>query len=153
MTAAINLSDVPEVASSDLALVMQKLVRSGNGLILLKGVTDEVRATLEDAVWETFQGAAENRLAVLMRLENLIAVFASRRLRDVFLAHGLLILPHILHIAAYQRLNIHWGFNPQKFLSQLTATVEDEGDHQAPASSKSVLKTQSAETTAATMAA
>lgn len=132
MTVALNISDVPAVPEADLGLAMQRLIQQGHGLILLKGASDETRQLIEDAVWETFSASSERRLAVLLRLESLVAVFESRRLRDVFLRHGLLILPHLLHIAAYHRLNVNWGFNPQKVLGQLLAALDDDGAANPP---------------------
>ena len=123
MSDAINHSDVQHVSEADLGRVMQQLIRQGEGLILLKGLNEQTRRLIEDAVWTACENAGTRRLAVLLRLESLVAVFESRRLRDLFLKEGLLILPHILHIAAYQRLNAAWGFNPQKVLNELSASV------------------------------
>lgn len=119
MTALIDLNDVPHVAPQDLMRIMQTLIATENGLIFLKGINEETRTALEDAIWTTFADEPEHRLAIMVRFECLIELFASRRLRDQFTAHGLALLGPVFAVAADQRLNTNWGFNPQKFLMTL----------------------------------
>lgn len=116
MSALIDLNDVPQVAPNDLMRIMQRLIATENGLIFLKGLNDDTRTALEDAVWTTFAEEPENRLAIMVRFECLIELFASRRLKDQFTLHGLSLLAPTFAVAAKQRLNTNWGFNPQKFL-------------------------------------
>ena len=140
MTALIDLNDVPQVAPKDLMRIMQKLIAAENGLIFLKGLTQETRPALEDAIWTTFAQDPERRLALLVRFECLIALFSSRRLKDQFTLHGLALLAPAFAVAARQRLNTTWGFNPQKFLTGLReniaapskAAVAPRGQHQTP---------------------
>ena len=119
MTAVIDLNDVPTVAPQDLMRIMQTLIANENGLIFLKGINEDSRTALEDAIWTTFADEPQQRLAVMVRFECLVDVFASRRLKDQFTTHGLALLAPVFAIAASQRLNTEWGFNPQKFLMAL----------------------------------
>lgn len=119
MTVLINLHDVPNVAPQDLMRIMQTLIATENGLIFLKGLTEDTRTALEDAIWTTFADEPEQRLALMVRFECLVELFASRRLRDQFTVHGLALIGPIFAVAANQRLNTRWGFNPQRFLMSL----------------------------------
>lgn len=124
MSALIDLNDVPTVSASDLMRVMQKLIANENGLIFLNGLTDEARTALEDAIWTTFADEPNTRLAVLTRFESLVELFSSRRFRDQFCTHGLALLTPAFAVAASQRLNTNWGFNPQKFLMALLGKLK-----------------------------
>lgn len=126
MSALIDLNDVPHVAPKDLMRIMQTLIATENGLIFLKGLNDDTRAALEDAIWTTFADQPEQRLAVMVRFECLIEVFASRRLKDQFTLHGLSLLAPAFGVASRQRLNTTWGFNPQKFLLALLEKLNTE---------------------------
>lgn len=119
MTALIDLNDVPQVTPQDLMRIMQRLIATENGLILLKGLNDNTRQSLEDAIWTLFDDQPESRLALMVRFECLIELFSNRRLRDKFTQHGLTLLGPAFAVAANQRLNKTWGFNPQKFLMGL----------------------------------
>ncbi len=119
MSALINLQDVPTVTAADLMRIMQRLIASENGLIFLNGITEASRSALEDAIWATFENDPGRRLAVMLRFECLVDLFSSRRMRDQFTQHGLALLAPAFAIAAEQRLNTEWGFNPQKFLLDL----------------------------------
>lgn len=139
MSLLIDLHDVPEVAASDLMRVMQKLIASEHGLILLKGLNEESRSALEDAIWATFSDQPQTRLALLLRFESVIEIFSHRRLKDLFTSHGLALLTPAFEVASQQRLNKTWGFNPQKFLmavleqlNQRTLPQDSEGGQPAP---------------------
>ena len=123
MSTVVDLHDVPEVRPADLARTMQALIASENGLIFLNGLTDTSRTALENAIWSTFADEPQRRVAIMVRFECLIELFSSRRLRDQFTHHGLTLLMPAFAIAAQQRLNTHWGFNPQKFLTTLIAKL------------------------------
>lgn len=122
MTITLDLSDVPPVAVDDLKQAMTFLVQAGNGRCLIKGLRPEAKRDLEQDLWQRFDGDAQRRLATLVRLENLIAVFASRRLQQLLLLRGFALISPALAIAATMRLNASWGFNPQRVLTALQGT-------------------------------
>jgi len=135
MTALIDLNDVPTVAPQDLMRIMETLIATENGLIFLKGLNEDTRVSLEDSIWSTFANEPQHRLALMVRFECLVDVFASRRLKDQFTAHGLALLGPVFAIAANQRLNTSWGFNPQKFLMALVEKLNAQSqDDKAPKS-------------------
>ncbi len=126
MSALIDLNDVPPVAPQDLMHIMQRLIATENGLILLKGLNEDTHNALEDAIWTTFSDEPEARLALIVRFECLIELFSSRRLRDQLTRHGLALIAPAFAVAAHQRLNTSWGFNPQKFLMGLLEKLNAE---------------------------
>jgi hypothetical protein len=128
MTATLNLADVPQVAASDLDLPMQFLIANGQGLALLKGLTEKEIRHLENHIWSVYEGSAERRLAVALRFRALLDVFASRRLKQLLIERGFKVVAAAIAQASEQRLNARFGFSAQK----LFLTIE-EATSQAPA--------------------
>jgi hypothetical protein len=119
MTATFDPSNVPPVDTSEFEFVMKHLIASGRGLALLKGLSeDEIRA-LEDRIWAEFDGPSQARLAVALRFRALLRVFASRRLKSLFLERGYRLLAAVTREAAARPLNTRFGFNAQRLLMAL----------------------------------
>lgn len=121
MAAKINFADVPVVDASELNLVMQMLIEGGQGLALLRGLTEKEIRRLEDSLWAEFEGTSETRLAVALRFRALLDVFANRRLKGLFLDRGFRLLAAAAREAARRPLNIRFGFNAQQLLLALEA--------------------------------
>lgn len=119
MTAAFDTTDIPTVPRDALALAMRLLIDDGRGLILMRGASPEDRARLEKSFWAEFKGETAEGVATLLRLWSMIDVFQSRRLRALLLDRGFQLVHKALAEAAHQRINIAWGFNPQRFLMAL----------------------------------
>jgi len=119
MTIALNLADVPKVAAAELALPMRLLVEKGQGLALLKGLTEREIRDLEIDIWKEFDGSDEARLAMTLRFRALLATFDSRRLKALFLDRGFKLIAAAVKEAAEQPLNHRFGFNAQKLLLAL----------------------------------
>lgn len=132
MTALIDLNDVPHVDANDLMQIMQTMIAKEHGLIFVYGLTQDAHAALEDTIWERFSDDAGRRLALLVRFECLVGLFASRRLKDQFTQHGLNILAPLFSIVAEQRLNRNQGFNPQKVLMALLEALSVTQPEQTP---------------------
>jgi hypothetical protein len=131
MTAVLDFTDLPLVSAEDLALPMRHLIESGRGLALIRGLTEAELEEIDRLMWEKSEGGDPvRRLATVLRFRALAEAFASHRLQNLFLQHGLPILPAILEIAAGTRLNVEWGFNPHKFARALQEAV---GERDAPA--------------------
>ncbi len=123
MTTNLNLADVPTVEASELDFVIELLIAGGQGLALLRGLTeDEVRA-IENRIWTEFDGSSQARLAVALRFRALLDVFTSRRLKALFLERGFRLLAAVTREAATRPLNIRFGFNPQRLLLALDAAT------------------------------
>jgi hypothetical protein len=119
MRSDFNLADVPVVDASDLGFVLQHLVDSGQGLALLRGLQETEIRDIEDRLWTEFQGANDARLATALRFRALLQVFASRRLKALFLERGFRLLLAVAHEAATRPLNVRFGFNSQRMLGAL----------------------------------
>ncbi len=119
MTATFDPSNVPAIDTSEFEFVMQYLIASGQGLALLKGLSeDEIRA-LEDRIWAEFDGPSHARLAIALRFRALVQVFANRRLKSLFLERGYRLLAAVTREAAARPLNARFGFNAQRLLLAL----------------------------------
>ncbi|MET0409237.1 MAG: hypothetical protein ABW006_12805 [Hyphomicrobium sp.] len=124
MTSTLNLADVPTVEASDLDFVIQMLVESGQGLALLRGLTEHEIREIEGRIWGEFEGPSQSRLALALRFRALLNVFESRRLKALFLERGFRLLAAIAQQAAARPLNVRFGFNSQRMLLTLdTATA------------------------------
>lgn len=120
-------SDVPTVAAEDIAAPMRRLIAESRGLVLLRGMTPEDKALVEETLHQMLGKDPSRELAALMRFRALVEVFASRRLRELMLERGHEVIAPALQTAAQLRLNLGWGFNPQRFTRALMALL-DAGD-------------------------
>lgn len=118
-TLPIQRNDVPTVAASDLFRPMQQLILSGRGLALYHGMNAADLQALDSAIWQLFDDAPHKRLAVALRFRALLAIFQSRRLKNLVLHNGFKIIAAAITEAAGQRLNTRYGFNAQKFIGAL----------------------------------
>ncbi len=123
MTVNFNLADVPVVEASELDIVIQMLIEDDQGLALLRGLKEEEIRRIENGLWTDFQGDDEARLAVALRFRALLAVFASRRLKALFLDRGFRLLAAAVREAARRPLNIRFGFNSQQLLLALDVST------------------------------
>lgn len=119
-------SDVPTVAAEDIAAPMRKLIAESRGLVLLRGLSPEDRALVEESLRQRLGKDPSRELAALMRFRALVEVFACRRLKDLMMERGHEVIAPALHTAAQLRLNLKWGFNPQKFTRALIALLDGD---------------------------
>lgn len=124
MIAKLDPTDVPQVTASDLHRPMQILIANGQGLALLKGLSEREMRELEDSLWSDSEIDANERLAVALRFRALVDVFAARRLRDMLLERGFRVIAAAIAIAAEQRLNAHFGFSAQRLLLAIDAATK-----------------------------
>lgn len=112
----IDLTDVPCAAADDLALAIGVMIDAERALMLVRGVTRADRAEIEAAFWHEFNGETAAGVATLIRFWSLVEAFQSRRLRGLFMQRGYELLGPAIKAAASLRLNIDWGFNPQRLI-------------------------------------
>ena len=117
---SFDTTDLPMVRRAALALAMHLLIEDERGLILLRGATAADRASLEAKFWDCFDGDTREGVATLVRLWSLIDVFQARRLQELLMARGFRLVQSAIKVAASSRLNLQWGFNPQRFVMALT---------------------------------
>ena len=115
-----NPSDVPVISAEALLVPMRRAIANGQGLALLNGLSEDNIRALEAHVWAHFAQDPQTRLAVALRFRALLDVFASRRLKDLFLAHGFKLIARAVQEASTQRLNAQFGFKTQKFVAALS---------------------------------
>jgi hypothetical protein len=120
-----DLTDVPAIASADLAAAMQALIADGRGLVLLRGLEDADLDTVQAELKRRFHADPQTALAVFVRFRHLAEVFSARRLKELMLERGFALIGPAIAIAASLRLNADRGFNPQKFLLALQDTQTD----------------------------
>jgi hypothetical protein len=118
-----DLTDVPAVATADLAVAMQALIDDGRGLVLLRGLADQDLDTVQAALKRRFHGEPQRALAVFLRFRHLAEVFSARRLKDMILDRGYGLMAPAIAIAASLRLNANRGFNPQWFVASLQGAL------------------------------
>ena len=120
-----DLTDVPTVATADLAAAMQALIDDERGLVLLRGLADEDLGTVQATLQRRFHGEPQRALAAFVRFRHLVEVFSARRLKEMMLDRGHALMAPALAIAASLRLNANRGFNPQTFVLSLNGAFTD----------------------------
>jgi hypothetical protein len=120
-----DLTDVPAIASADLAAAMQALIADGRGLVLLRGLEDADLDTVQAELKRRFHTDPQTALAAFVRFRHLAEVFSARRLKELMLERGFALIGPAIAIAASLRLNANRGFNPQKFLLALQDAQTD----------------------------
>lgn len=123
MANTLDISDVPLVPATDLALAMRFMIDSGRGLVMMRGLSTADMQELEDALWNRIEGDTAHRRAVLVRFQHLVEVFGARRLREQLMQRGFRLIAPALQLAAGMRLNGKWGFSPHKFNAALRPLV------------------------------
>jgi hypothetical protein len=124
MIAKLDPTDVPQVTASDLNRPMQMLIANGQGLALLKGLSEHELRELEDSLWSDFKSDADTRVAVALRFRALVDVFAARRLKNMLLERGFKVIAAAISAASEQRLNTRFGFNAQRLLRAIDAATD-----------------------------
>ncbi|HVX35632.1 MAG TPA: hypothetical protein VHC71_05390 [Hyphomicrobium sp.] len=124
MIARLDPTDVPPVRASDLNRPMQMLIANGQGLALLKGLSERELRELEDNLWSDVKSDAGARLAVALRFRALVDVFAARRLKDMLIERGFKVIAAAIAAASEQRLNTRFGFSAQRLLSAIDAATD-----------------------------
>jgi len=119
-----DLSDVPQVEDRLLKTLVELMASKGRSRILFKGVTEDDRKAIEDAFWEQYRGPTGNGVAALLRFWAMADVVRSRRLNDRLMHEGFLILRPLARASARLRMNVAWGFNPQRMLWMLDQLSE-----------------------------
>jgi hypothetical protein len=120
-----DLTDVPAVATADLAAAMQALIDNERGLVLLRGLADEDLDTVQTELQRRFHGEPQRALAAFVRFRHMVEVFSARRLKQMMLDRGHGLMAPAIAIAASLRLNANRGFNPQAFLLSLNDALAD----------------------------
>jgi hypothetical protein len=122
MIAKLDPTDVAQIAPADLYRPMQMLIANGQGLALLKGLTENEFRELENNIWIEFEDA-NVRLAVALRFRALVVEFAASRLKGVLLERGFKVIAAAIAEASKQRLHTRFGFSTQRLVIAIEAAT------------------------------
>jgi hypothetical protein len=134
MADRLDISDVPLVPATDLALAMRFMIDSGRGLVMMRGLSNADMQDLEDALWDRIEGDTVHRRAVLLRFQHLVDVFSARRLRNQLMQSGFRMIAPAIQLAAGMRLNAKWGFSAHKFNAALRSLALEPDQTREPVS-------------------
>ncbi len=112
--AELDLHDIPMAREQDLALVVRVAVDLERTLILMRGPTSEDKREIEREFWNVFEGETADGVVTLVRFWCLVEAFATKRFRAMLLNRGFELIAPAVAAASTLRLNMHWGFNPQR---------------------------------------
>jgi hypothetical protein len=116
MARAFDPTDVLQVAADEMMTALSAVVESGRVMVLFEGAEKIDREQVEAAFWEVFEGETARGGMVLLRLWSLVDALQSRRLNRLLLARGFDFLEAAFSVAAELRLNVDWGFAPQRLI-------------------------------------
>jgi hypothetical protein len=117
-----DITDVPTVTPADLVLTFRRVVGSPR---TLTGTGIEIE-DLEPIFWRHFTGDTAHGVSLLLRLRSLLEVLSARRVRSLTSGGGDDLIRPLAEVAATMRLNVKWGFNPNKFLTALRTAMAEE---------------------------
>ena len=121
-THPIDATDVMTVQPRDLYHALRVLVDDGHALALFQGADDGVRAGVEAAFWRSFKGPERLGNATLLRFWAMVDVMKHSRLKAMFLERGFTMLDHVAAACATQRMNVRFGFVPQRVAGAVHAS-------------------------------
>ena len=116
----LDPTDIPVVPADALQAIVDLIVERGQALVLYHGAPPATRVEIEQAFWDAHIGDRISGNAALIRFWHLVEAMTARRLKSLFLERGYAALAPLAACAASARLNVHWGFKPQLFVSALT---------------------------------
>ncbi len=112
--AAIDTSDVPTVATRELAVALKLLSGAKSHVIPAHALSEDNLRRVEQHFWQASKRDRTRKVAVLLRFRGLLEACQSRRVSQLIHSHGEEALVAALDAAATMRLNAKWGFNPLK---------------------------------------
>lgn len=116
MAVAFDRSDVPLVDATQMSVALGAVVESGHARVFFEGAGQSERDAVEAMYWELFEGEAALGGTVLLRLWNLVDALQSRRLKGLLMDRGFGLLQSAFAAAGGMRLNLDWGFVPQRLI-------------------------------------
>lgn len=122
---AINMTDVPFVSARELSVAVKLLALHGTSLEKAHMMPDAALRGVFEAYWGMVNRDAARKSATLVRLQNLIAACASRRMQALLSEHGRLAVTEALNSAASSRLNANYGLNPLKLARDIRGAMAD----------------------------
>lgn len=116
MTLTFDQSDIPLAEGQEMITALQAVVEAERARVFFEGADDTDRSMIEGAFWKTFEGEAAQGGVILLRLWCLIDALQTRRLKTRLFDRGFAFLEAAVAAAGDLRLNLDWGFAPQKLI-------------------------------------
>lgn len=116
MARVFDPTDVSQVTADEMRTALSAVVESGRVMVFFEGAEKVDREQVEAAFWEIFESEISRGGTVLLRLWSLVDALQSRRLNRLLLARGFEFLEAAFSVAGELRLNVDWGFAPQRLI-------------------------------------
>ena len=116
MLAVFDPKDVALSGAPEMRLALQAVIKAGRSGVFMRGAEERDRVIVEELFWKTYEGRKDRGGIALIRLWYLVEAMQSRRLQDLFLGEGYAFLETAVMAAATLRLNMDWGFAPQRLI-------------------------------------
>ena len=116
MTRTFDHTDIPLADAQEMTTALRAVVEAERARVFFEGADDSDRGAIEGAFWKIFDGEAAQGGIILLRLWCLIDALQSRRLKARLFDRGFAFLDAAVGAAADLRLNLDWGFAPQKLI-------------------------------------
>lgn len=111
-----NPKDVALAGAPEMRIALQSVLKAGRASIFMRGATAQDRSVVEEVFWDTFEGSNARGGIALIRLWSLVDALQTRRLQDLLLQEGFRFLENAATASASLRLNLDWGFAPQRLI-------------------------------------
>lgn len=120
MTRSFDITDVPMVSADSMEAIVDLVVSRGHARTFFNGHVADLRVEVEREFWARFDGPTAEGVATLVRFWALVDTMGARRVSRLLFAEGFAVLKPLARCAATLRLNVSWGFAPQRLLWAVT---------------------------------
>ncbi|MCH9807846.1 MAG: hypothetical protein K0U74_08950 [Alphaproteobacteria bacterium] len=126
MAGTFDPKDVPVVAGAEMQAALHAVIHAERALVFFQGADAADLRAIEEEFWNRFEGSRERGGVILLRLWHLIDALQARRLKDRVMRSGLSAIEAAVKGAGQLRLNMAWGFAPQKIIWAINESEERE---------------------------
>ncbi len=114
MTILLERTDVAPVDASVMLTALAAVVQSGRARVFFEDAEVADRKAIEEQFWNTYDGNTTLGGIALIRLWGLVDVLQARRLQNLVMQRGFRFIESAAMAASDIRLNLDWGFMPQR---------------------------------------
>ncbi|MBU1210413.1 MAG: hypothetical protein KJ587_03950 [Alphaproteobacteria bacterium] len=132
MNRHLELTDIAPAPKAVMLAALSAVVQSGRARVFFEGAAVADRKAVEQAFWNDYDGNITEGGLALIRLWQLVDVLQSRRLQHLLLQNGFRFIEAAAIAAGELRLNLDWGFMPQRLYWAISA-VETARQAEQPA--------------------
>ncbi|KUO68431.1 MAG: hypothetical protein APF80_14945 [Alphaproteobacteria bacterium BRH_c36] len=132
MNRYIEITDVAPAPKAAMLAALSAVVQSGRARVFFQGALEADRKAVEHAFWNGYDGNITEGGLALLRLWQLVEVLQSRRLQRLLLQKGFRFIEAAAIAAGELRLNLEWGFMPQRLYWAISAVETARQAEQQP---------------------